>query len=155
VVALAGYLFNERRGNADRASTREITAESHAHERQLAQGERKYNDRREVYVDVLRRFLVEVQIIERTENEGELRESPAMPPEDEWLDLRARVGAVGSGQVAEAFERFDSKVRDFHDHVLIFQHQMTNEDAVREARREAKEAYTRVEVLIRNELDTL
>jgi hypothetical protein len=40
VVALAGYWFNDRRARADRTATRELTTESHTHERELRSREK-------------------------------------------------------------------------------------------------------------------
>lgn len=85
-VAIAGYVFNQRRADADRAATRQLAEDSDVHERQLAEGQREHearmrrnerlhNARRETYLDVLRQFLVEVQIVERTENPRAARDA--------------------------------------------------------------------------------
>jgi hypothetical protein len=175
VVAIAGYVFNERRSRDDRAATRKLTEDSHAHERQLAEGQREheerlrrnerlYNARREAYLDVLRQTLVEVQIVERTENPISLREPPEMPRENEWRDLRARVGAFGSREVGDAVKTFDSKVREFHNAVNAYRgmsERPAPDAAVEEfgeitkARGEATAAYEAVRTLVRDELANL
>jgi hypothetical protein len=122
---------------------------------------RRRNDiRRETYVDVLRQFLVEVQIVDRRENPESSREAPEMPPELEWRDLRARVGALGSKPVNEAVEAFDAKVREFHEAVELRASEMgrqpppTRDVRLKGLRGEVREAYERVHNLIREELDS-
>jgi hypothetical protein len=69
VVAIAGYMFNERRAREDRAATRALADDTHGHERELAAaarsherllrvGERVYEDRKATYRLVLRWALV-------------------------------------------------------------------------------------------------
>jgi hypothetical protein len=181
-VAIAGYVFNQRRADADRAATRQLAEDSHVHERQLAEGQREHearlrrnerlhNARRETYLDVLRQFLVEVQIVERTENPTSLRERPEMPPENEWRDLRARVGAFALPEVGEAVQAFDSKVREFHNAVNVFRDvvnalgRVSDEIAPKQApeeframenaRAEAVAAYEGVQTLVRDDLANL
>jgi hypothetical protein len=174
-VALAGYVFSEWRSRGDRAATRQLAAETHLHERELAEGGRKheeslrrnerlYNARRDTYLDVLRQFLVEVQIVQRTENPMSLREAPEMPPENEWRDLRARVGAFGTEEVGKAVEAFDTKVRKFHGAVNVYRgmsEQLAPDPAVEEFRRmeearaEAVAAYDVVQTLVRDDLANL
>jgi hypothetical protein len=172
VVAIAGYIFNERRSRIDRAAARDLAEDAHAHERQLAGGQREheerlrrnerlYDARRETYLEVLRQFLVEVQIVERTANPDSSREPPEMPPENEWRDLRARVGAFASPKVAKAVKEFDSKVKEFHDGVNLDE-LAANPDAqnvygivLGGHRKTATEAYERVQKLIQDELENL
>jgi hypothetical protein len=185
VVAIAGYVFSERRSRGDRAAARELADDAHSQERQLADAQRKheaelrrrerlYTARRETYLGLLRQFLVEVQIVQRTEDLMHKREPPEMPPEYEWRDLRARVGAFGSPEVGEAVEMFDSKVRAFHEAVNVFggtsdqlaegrpippgigpHTPMEEYRAMETARAEAVAAYDVVQTLVRDELANL
>jgi hypothetical protein len=185
-IAIAGYIFNERRSRDDRAATRELAEDSHAHERQLAEGERDhaerlrrnerlYDARRDTYLDLLRQFLLEVQIVQRTEDLVGLREPPDPPTEEEWRDLRARVGAFGSAEVVHAVEEFDSQVRTFHNAVNVYRGMLwqnvgdeqpipkgigphTPMDEYREMERQrtlAVKGYEEVATLIREELGNL
>jgi hypothetical protein len=173
VVAIAGYIFNERRARADRQATRELAEDSHGHERQLAEGqrtheallrrhERLYEVRRQTYLDLLRQFLVEVQIIERTEWLGD-REPPPPPPEHEYREIRAQVGVFGSRDVSEAVEALDSAIRGFHNAVDVYRGARDQKEGparkeyeeVNAARTEASTAYVRVRTLVRDELARL
>jgi hypothetical protein len=43
VVAIAGYVFNERRSRDDRAAARELAEGAHTHETKLRRSERAYD----------------------------------------------------------------------------------------------------------------
>lgn len=169
-VAIAGFVFNHRRAQADRAATRELAHDTHTHELQLAEGQREHEQelrrkerlfdaRRETYVDVLRQFLVEVQIVDRRENPASSREPPEMPPEHEWTDLRARVGALGSKDVVSAVDSLDSKVREFHEAVdrLVSETRPKSRETrgpyLDGLRRGVREGYEKVQTLIGEELE--
>jgi hypothetical protein len=157
-------------GVAAAASPALVSWANRRHERAMARSTRLYDARRETYLDLLRQFLVEVQIVQRTAEITRLRVPPPMPPEDEWRDLRARVGAFGSPEVGDAVEMFDSKVRAFHDAADDFGAEsqqlegdrpvfgigphtpMTEYTAMQEAREEAVTAYEVVQTLVRDEL---
>ena len=163
-AAIAGYGFSEWRARGDRAAARE-----------LARRERLYNTKLEPYLDLLRQLLVEVQIVQRTEDLlGGQREPPKMPPDHEWRDLRARIGVVASPEVGEAVDMFDAKVREFHNRVNVFRGKsdelaggqpippgigphtpMDEYRAMEAAREEAVAAYEPVQTLVRDELANL
>lgn len=117
VVAIAGYVFGERRSDSERAAARELAEGQHAHEDQVRRSERLYEARRDIYLDVLKQFRVEQQIVDRTANPKSSREPPQMPDDGEWRDLRARVDAFASQDVRLALNAFDRCVADFHDTV--------------------------------------
>jgi hypothetical protein len=117
VVAIAGYVFGERRSNIEHANASELAEQQHAHEDQVRQSERRYEARRDIYLDVLKQFRVEQQIVDRTNNPESSREPPQMPDEGEHTELRARVDAFASPKVREAVSTFDKSVADFHDNV--------------------------------------
>jgi hypothetical protein len=108
---------------------------------------------------VLRQFLVEQQIVDRTKNPESSREPPPMPDEGEWRELRARVDAFASPNVRKAVKRFDAFVRDFHDNVKT----IDGEDDPTEARLAAvtlptnrarvARSYEEVQMLISGELE--
>jgi uncharacterized membrane protein len=137
VVGIAGYLFHDKRSRDERA-----------HEERLRRNERLWSARRETYLGVLRQFLVEVQIVDRTGTSSE-RKAPAMPPEDEWRDLRAQVDAYATQEVSDAVEEFDARVREFHEVPA------GNAEGRKAAREEVRAAYGRVRTLVRDELEKL
>lgn len=184
VVAIAGYMFNERRAREDRTANRKLAEDSHVHERHLAEGareheeslrrnERLYNARRDTYLDLLRQLALEVRIVQRTDNPGSLLEPPEPPPEDEWADLRARVGAYGSPEVGAAVGAFDAAVRKFHEAAgkFVYVQEQVAPDAppkgigphtpmdefraMEEARGAVEAAYEPVQTLVREELANL
>jgi hypothetical protein len=116
VVAIAGYIFNERRGRDDRAAARELSEGTRTHELQLRRNERAYDARRDTYVDLVRHCIVNVQVVQATEPiitfKGD-QGPPELPPGDEWRDLQARVSAFGSHEVGEAADAFYDAVRKF------------------------------------------
>jgi hypothetical protein len=132
VVAIAGYVFNERRSHVDRQAARQLAEDSHDHERQLAEGQREheaglrrserlYAARRETYLDLLRTCLLLVERIELTEpiiTTASTPEPPEPPNDDEWRELRARVGAFGSTQVSEAADALYQKAGAFYSAVI-------------------------------------
>jgi hypothetical protein len=70
VVALAGYVFSERRSNIERAAARELAEGHRQHEERERRKERVFATLRDTYLDVLRQFLVEQQIVDRTRTQG-------------------------------------------------------------------------------------
>jgi hypothetical protein len=176
LVAIAGYVFNERRARADREATRALAEDAHIHERRLAEGareheerlrrnERLYEARREIYLDLLRQFRVEVQIVQRTANPESSREPPEMPPESEWGELRARIDAYSSDDVGKAVATFDSCVRDFHAEAdalrkllrgsRLIAGEETKKQEVSDARGSVMSAYETVQAPVREELANL
>jgi hypothetical protein len=117
LVALAGYIFSERRSNIERKAAHELAEEQREHEERERRKERVFATLRDTYLDVLRQFLVERQIVDRTKNPESSREPPPMPDEGDWLELRARVDAFASPHVRNAVNAFDNLVREFHDDV--------------------------------------
>jgi hypothetical protein len=77
VVALAGYVFSERRSNIERAAARELAEGHRQHEERERRKERVSATLRDTYLDVLRQFLVEH---DRRQN-GEPREFPRAAPD--------------------------------------------------------------------------
>ncbi len=169
LVAIAGYVFNERRSRADRAATRELTTEGHGHERQLAEGqreheaqlrrdERQYEDRRDACLDLLRAVLLFVEHVRRVQI------PPEPPSPEDWRDLQARVAAFGSESLNAAADRFYNMVRAFNsavadyrlardppagDDVVAASERMTS------AREEVHVAFDDLRRLIREELESL
>jgi hypothetical protein len=159
---IAGLVFSERRSNAEHAASRQLAEHEREHLERERRGERLYSARRETYVDLLRQLLVERQIVERTENPESTRAPPAMPPEIEYNDLRARVWAFGSREVNAAVDAFDSNVRKFHETVELYaedakagQAQGGKEGVLRSHRGRVTEGYEELRELIRKELATL
>jgi hypothetical protein len=155
LVAIAGYIFNERRSRQDRS-----------HEAQLQRSARLYESRRDAYFTLLRVFLVLVERVQRTEPimtwEG-MPQPPEAPPDEELRHLQARVGTFGSPKVSEAAEEFLSEQRSFYEAASNYraerERRTENFDAVVQqlttARKEALAAYNNLQASVSGELENL
>lgn len=159
VVALAGYVFSERRSSIERAAARELAEGQRQHEERERRKERVFASLRDTYLDVLRQCLVEQQIVDRTRNPKSSREPPQMPDEGKWRDLRARVDAFASPDVRQAVKAFDDFVSDFHDTAKTAASDDTlaslSERVLPEKRERVAWAYDQVQRLINGELERL
>ena len=160
LVALAGYVFSERRSNIERKAARELAEEQREHEERERRKERVFATLRDTYLDVLRQFLVEQQIVDRTKNPKSSRDPPPMPDEGEWRELRARVDAFASSQVRDAVNAFDSYVKDFHDGVKTIDGDDPTmaylaESSLPSKRERVAWSYGRVQSLISGELERM
>jgi len=179
LVAIAGYVFNERRGRDDRAATRALADGAHHHERELAEatrqherdlrvGERLYEDRKATYRLLLRWALNAFQKVGRTEPDITFAGMP--PPPEDWPDAEydamwVEVSAFGSAEVLDALNTFHRKLRGFGAHVFTLRAlreqrpnplQLSESQAnVRDARADVEVAFDALRTLIRDELEEL
>lgn len=179
LVAVAGYVFNQKRAARDRETTRNLAQDAHSHERQLAaqaraherqmrQGERAYEDRKAAYRVVIEwalRTTQQVQLTEPILTTSGMPEPPDNLTEDQWRAMMIDVNLVGSSEVGEAMSAFREAAVDFSGRLMVWRtlreqrgtaQQMTDaHQAMQGAREAVGTAFEQLTELIRTELANL
>jgi hypothetical protein len=116
VVALAGYLFNDRRASRDREATMELTRASHEHEMDVRRRERAYEARKEAYRIVLQWAIVNMQQVQLTDpilTYAGMPDPPENVPQELFDTMNVEVAAFGSQEVKQAIDEFRDAVDAF------------------------------------------
>jgi hypothetical protein len=117
VVGLAGVTATAWSSWLQRASSRELAASEHAHERELARGARLFEHRAPVYEQMRRVLQPWMELVDATEPEPLLlfagESEPPEPPGDEVREMLVLLRTHGSLRVADAFEEVTRAITFF------------------------------------------
>jgi hypothetical protein len=146
VVGVAGVGATMWATWTQRVSARELGAEQHKHERDLARGARLFDKRASVYEAMNAYLLTLVQRIEATEpmwQRANEPEPPEPPGEGEWRAMQVSLRTFGSQAVADAYDDLSKKITRFFAAATMLR-DMRNQRAVTLPREEVEEARERV-----------
>jgi hypothetical protein len=149
VVAIAGLIANVVIAKLQRGQALELAEKAHAHERELARGDRLYESRTQVYEAMMKTVHAireHVEATEPTSSRVDPKQLPPLPSPDENRALYARLRTYGSLAVAEAMDHFLMEARRFFG-------DETSE--IQEVRKSVLEAVWDIERLVSEELATL
>jgi hypothetical protein len=165
LVGALGILVGWLSSRGERSSALALAKAQREHEREIARGERLYEDRKNAYQGLLRQLHRTMLSVERTHpflTVGEPLEPPEPPSEDEWTAMLVGVATFGSAELEEAYATFAAEVRSFQAHAWTFEATRNQRDDISETvtqmdahRQGARDALKNIERLIRDELAAL
>jgi hypothetical protein len=165
-VALAGVITTGLVAVIGSVVTSLVARGNRQHERDLQRGERLFEKRGAIYVDLFRWADVHLVRVERTNpiiTMGPPLQPPDPPPEAELVTMQAQVAVYGSSAVWQLIEEFAQAVRDFFfasSMLEIEQRRQTADttrawEALTEKRTEVRTLHLKLRLQVQQEIERL